>query len=73
MTSRQSIMVNNVLFFEEDPSNFLSTRQIQIHDYIESKKNKQWISHVNSDDFRASWKKTTELIANYSKGKVLIN
>jgi hypothetical protein len=73
MTSRQSIMVNNALFFEEDPSHFLSPRQVQMYDYIKGRQNKKWQSHINDDDFRESWENTTDLIAKYSRDKIIIN
>ncbi len=72
MTEKQAIMVNNALFLDEDPSEFLSPRQLQMYRYIKRKQYIEWQSRVHDPDFPAGWQETTSLINSSSRGKIQI-
>jgi hypothetical protein len=73
MTSRQALLVNNALFFEENPDVFLSPRQIEMYEFIKGKQRLRWENHIDSSNFTQNWIKTTAKIEKISKGTVLIH
>jgi hypothetical protein len=73
MTERQKIMVNSALFFEEDPTEYLSPRQLEMYEYIRKKRLRTWKNLVPSLDFVQDWQATTGKIREMSKGEISIH
>jgi len=73
MTERQSIMVNADLFYERDPRNRLSPRQVQMHEFIERNKRRYWKNQIGATDLTENWVKLTDRIRRMSGGKVSIH